>query len=92
MSYSVHYAKSVYEAQVEPLSAAARAELDAHVKRLERDPFPGSGVFRVRTSGEGRGLSSRPLYGAVTRRFVVYHSVQDDRVVILGVFPPNLKP
>lgn len=92
MTYSVHYAKSIYETQVESLSATERAEIDAHVKRLGRDPFPGSGVFRVRVSGALHGLSSQPLYAARTRHFVVYHNVERDRVVILGLFSVKLEP
>lgn len=61
-------------------------------KRLEKDPFPGSGVFRVRVSGVLRGFSSQPLYATRTRHLIVYHIVQEDRVVILGLFSAKLKP
>lgn len=86
MTYSVGYAKATYGTQVEPLPKDQRAELDAHVRRLEKDPFPGPGVFRLRVSGALRGLSAQPVYAARTPHFIVYHTVQDDRVVILGVF------
>lgn len=92
MSYSVDYAQSIYESQVEPLPADERAEIDAHVKRLEKDPFPGNDVFRVRVSGTLRGFAAQPLFAARTPRFVAYHTVQGDRVAILGVFPASLKP
>lgn len=92
MSYPVEYAQSVYAAQVEPLPAVERAELDAHVKRLEKDPFPGHGVFRLRVSANLRGFASQPIFAARTPRFIVFHTVLEDRVVILGVFPARLKP
>ena len=92
MSHRVEYAQSVYVAQVKPLPEGERAELDAHVKRLEKDPYPGGGVFRLRASGRLRGSASQPIFAARTPRFVVFHTVMEDCVVILGVFPARLKP
>ncbi len=92
MIYSVGYAKSIHGTQVELLPRERRAELDAHVRQLQKDPFPGHGVFRLRVSGALRGLSAQPLYAARTPHLIVYHTVQDDRVVILGVFSADLAP
>lgn len=89
MSYSVRYAKSIYASQVENLPASARAEVDAHVTSLKEHPIPGDGgaVFRVRMR------TGSPLYAARTRRFMVYHTIEDDCVVIVSVLPiPRLKP
>ena len=90
MTYSVHYAESIYKTQVELLQASERAELDAHVKDLERHPLPEATnrVFRVR----GASASLQPLFARRTRRFMIYHTIKDDRVVVLGVVPTQLKP
>lgn len=90
MTFSVRYAKSIYERQVKKLPASARAELDAHVRSLREHPLPGdrSAVFRVRTRD-----AVSPLYAARTRRFMVYHTLEDDCVVVVSVLPiPQLKP
>ena len=89
MSFPVRYAKSIYERQVKKLPASARAELDAHVRSLREHPLPGVGsaVFRVRL----RAVS--PLYAASTRHFMIYHTIEDDCVVIVSVLSiPQLKP
>jgi len=89
VSCSVRYAKSIYERQVENLPASARAEIDAHVRSLKEHPMPedGSAVFRVRMR------TGSPLYAARTRRFMVYHTIEDEGVVVVSVLPiPQLKP
>jgi len=91
VTYPVEYAQSIYETQVKPLPAEARAELDAHVKRLESDPFPGKRVFRLRVSGALRQAGSQPIFAARSRRFIVFHTVLDNRVVILGVFSAEVR-
>lgn len=90
MTYSVHYAESIYKTQVEPLPPAERAEVDAHVESLAMQPLPeGSNrVIRIRDVS----APVQPLFASRTQRFMVFHAVQEDRVVILGVFPARVRP
>jgi hypothetical protein len=34
----------------------------------------------------------QPFFAGRTRRFMIFHTVEGDRVVILGVFPARLRP
>jgi hypothetical protein len=89
VSYRVEYARSIYGTQVVPLSAAERAEVDAHVRRLEKRPLAGGGVFRVR----GAPSSLQPLFMGRTKRFSIFHTIRHDGVVvILGVISVKLRP
>lgn len=90
MTYSVVYAESIYKSQVEPLSPAEKTEVDAHVKSLETHPLPGqgtNGVFRIRDVS----APIQPFFAARTRHFMVFHTVRDDRVEVLGVFPARIQ-
>ena len=90
MTYSVHYAESIYKTQVEPLPPAERAEIDAHVESLAMQPLPEHGSHRVIRI---RDVSApvQPLFASRTQRFMVFHTVQEDRVVVLGVFPARVQ-
>lgn len=91
MSYKVDYAESIYKTQVQPLAASDRAEVDAHAKSLETAPLPGqgaNGVFRLRDTS----TPIQPFFAARTTHFMIFHTVQDDQVLVLGVFPASVKP
>lgn len=90
MTYSVHYAESVYKTQVEPLPPSERAEIEAHVKSLATQPLPEQGsnrVIRIRDAS----APVQPFFAARTRHFMIFHTVQEDRVLILGVFPARVR-
>jgi hypothetical protein len=90
VTYSVHYAESIFNTQVEPLPPAERAEVDAHIESLATQPLPEQGSNRVIRI---RDVSApiQPFFAARTRHFMIFHTVQEDRVLILGVFPARLR-
>jgi len=91
VTFSVHYAESVFKTQVEPLSPPERVEVDAHIKSLTTQPLPEQGsnrVIRLRDAS----APVQPFFAGRTRRFMIFHTVEGDRVVILGVFPARLRP
>ena len=90
MTFSVHYAESVYKTQVEPLSPSEKAEVDAHIKSLAAQPLPEQGSSRVIRLRDV-AAPVQPFFAARTQHFMVFHTVQEDRVVVLGVFAARLR-
>ncbi len=70
--------------ELQKLSSEEREELRQALDSLLKDPLPrrSSGVQRLPVP---QSLNFQSLFGSRTKRFVIYHTVSDDDVIVLSL-------